>query len=291
MWNPLRQNRRPVVRSERRRRSVLAVEMMEGRTLLTAAAFQVTQDWGSGFGAQIAITNTAATPVPNWTLAFDFDRSITSTWDGSIVSHTGNHYVVTNAGWNATIAANGGTASFGFNGASGSVGTDQPTNYTLNGVALGQGATTPTQPALSVTDASVKEGGTAGTTPMTFTVSLSAAATTAVTVHYATADGSAKAGTDYQATSGTLTFAAGTTSQTITVPIINDTTAQPTTTFNLVLSTPGGATISKTTGVGTIVDTVAAPDRAPVAVNDSATTTPGDPGHGRRPGQRLRPGR
>ena len=137
MGTPWQQNRRPASRTDRRRRAVLAVEAMEGRALLTAAAFQVTQDWGSGFGGQIAITNTASTPVPNWTLAFDFDRSLSSAWDGTITSHVGNHYVVTNAGWNATIAANGGTASFGFNGASGNVGTDRPTNYTLNGVPLG----------------------------------------------------------------------------------------------------------------------------------------------------------
>lgn len=58
-------------------------------------------------------------------------------------------------------------------------------------------------------------------TAFTFTVSLSAAADEVVTVNYATADGTAIAGVDYAATSGTLTFAAGTTTQTITVDVID----------------------------------------------------------------------
>ena len=257
-------------RSSRRARH-LAVEAMEGRTLLTAAAFQVTQDWGSGFGGQVAITNTQATPVNNWSLAFDFDRSITSIWDGKITSHVGNHYVVTNAGWNATIAANGGTAEFGFNGAPGNVGTDHPTNYTLNGVPIGGGvAGTPT---LSVGDISVREGGRAGTAPITFTVSLSAASTGAVSVHYATADGTAQDREDYLATSGTLTFAPGTVRQTVTVSVINDTAPSAAETFDLKLSAPVGATIARGTGVGTIVDTLL----PPVATADSARTTPGTP--------------
>src|SRR3954466_2623988 len=79
------------------------LEALEGRALLTSAAFALTADWGSGFGGQISITNTQATPVTNWRLAFDWDRSITDIWDATIVSHLGNHYVIQNGGWNGTI--------------------------------------------------------------------------------------------------------------------------------------------------------------------------------------------
>lgn len=64
-----------------------------------------------------------------------------------------------------------------------------------------------------------------GTTPFTFTVSLSAAYDRAVTVNYATGDRTAVAGTDYLASSGTLTFAPGETTKTITVEVLPAATA------------------------------------------------------------------
>src|SRR5580700_6159479 len=123
MLNPrsLRAARRE--RRRRVRRFARAVESLEGRVMLSSAAFAATSDWGSGFGGQITIANTQSTAVNNWRLSFDWDRSITQIWDGSIESHTGNQYVITNAGWNSTIAPNG-TAEFGFNGSPGNVGTD-----------------------------------------------------------------------------------------------------------------------------------------------------------------------
>ena len=63
-------------------------------------------------------------------------------------------------------------------------------------------------PALAVDDVSVTEGD-AGTVDATFTVSLSAPSGRAVTVDYATANGTATAAADYTAAAGTLAFAAG----------------------------------------------------------------------------------
>ncbi len=114
------------------------LERLEDRTLLLSAAFAVTSDWGTGFGGQITINNTQSTAVSNWTLSFNFDRSITSIWDASIKSHTGSSYVITNAGWSSTIPANG-SVNFGFNGSPGDVGTDAPSAYHLNGVSIGSG--------------------------------------------------------------------------------------------------------------------------------------------------------
>lgn len=69
-----------------------------------------------------------------------------------------------------------------------------------------------------------------------------------VTVNFTTADGSAVAGQDYTATSGTLTFAGGETTKTITVPITNDTAFETVESFTVVLSTPtGGAVIDVAT--------------------------------------------
>ncbi len=65
-----------------------------------------------------------------------------------------------------------------------------------------------------------------------------------VSVQYATADGTAKAGSDYTATSGTLTFAAGESVKTIAVPILADRLDEPDETFTFTLSNvSGGATL------------------------------------------------
>ncbi|MBE7416662.1 MAG: tandem-95 repeat protein [Ideonella sp.] len=110
-------------------------------------------------------------------------------------------------------------------------------------------------PTLAVNDVSVNEA--AGTA--TFTVTLSAASGQTVTVDFGTANGSATAGADYSAASGTLTFAPGTTTQTITVPITNDALFEGNESFTVTLASPTNATIADGTGVGTIVDNDAAP--------------------------------
>ena len=107
-------------------------------------------------------------------------------------------------------------------------------------------------PGLSIADAApVAEGGEA-----TFTVSLSPASSESVTVAYATQDGTAVAGSDYTAASGTLEFEPGVTSHTIRVAVLNDTTVEPTETFTVELSDPVRATLADGTGVGTITDDV-----------------------------------
>ena len=74
-----------------------------------------------------------------------------------------------------------------------------------------------------------------------FAVSLSRASSGAVSVDYATADGTATAGEDYTATSGTLTFAAGETAKTVSVPLLDDAVDEGKETFVLRLSNPRGA--------------------------------------------------
>ena len=107
-------------------------------------------------------------------------------------------------------------------------------------------------PALSITDAvPVAEGGDA-----TFMVSLSPASSELVTVAYATQDGTAVAGSDYTAASGTLQFDPGMTSHTIRVAVLNDTAVEPTETFAVEFSDPVRATLADGTGVGTITDDV-----------------------------------
>jgi T1SS-143 domain-containing protein len=87
-----------------------------------------------------------------------------------------------------------------------------------------------------------------------YTVTLSNAATTAITVNYGTTNGTATAVSDYTTTSGTLTFAAGETSKTITVAINNDTLFEGAETFTMNLSAPIGATLGAATSTTTIID-------------------------------------
>src|SRR5262249_43330750 len=110
----------------------------------------------------------------------------------------------------------------------------------------------PVLPTLSIGDASVSEGD-AGTTALTFTVTLSAPYTRTVTVPYATADGSATtADDDYAASSGTLTFAPGETSRPATLQVNGDTKYEPGETLPVVHGSPSRATLADGTGVGTI---------------------------------------
>jgi hypothetical protein len=254
-----RSNRR--LNKPRRRAAFRALacglEALEDRNLLTAnvsAAFTVTQDWGSGFQGQFAISNQQAVSVPAWQLEFDFSKNITSVWDATIVSHTGNHYVVKGASYDSTLAAQS-QLTFGFLAAGSSSGVT-PSNYELNGVPLGsQGAALP---SLSIGNVSMSEGNS-GQSNMTFNVALSAASTSQVTVNYATSNGTAQAGSDYLSTSGTLTFAPGQTIKQIQVPILGDTTVESDETFTVTLSGAAGAIISQPTGTGTIVNDDVAP--------------------------------
>ena len=103
--------------------------------------------------------------------------------------------------------------------------------------------------ALSVADARAEEA--TGAT-VDFTVTLSRAASRPVTVDYATSDGTATAGADYTATSGTLTFAAGASSQTVSVPVLDDIHDDDGETFTLTFSNPSGAWIADGQATGTI---------------------------------------
>jgi hypothetical protein len=108
-------------------------------------------------------------------------------------------------------------------------------------------------PALSIADLAIAEG-QAGSLVATPTVTLSAPSATDVTVAFATSDGTATAGADYTATSGTLTFTAGTTTQQVPVTILGDTGHESGETVVVTLSNAVGATLADTTGVVTITN-------------------------------------
>jgi beta-glucanase (GH16 family) len=94
----------------------------------------------------------------------------------------------------------------------------------------------------------------AQTAPFRFYVDLSAASQQSVSVNYATADGTAKAGTDYTASSGTLTIPAGQTEAYVDVPIKGDSLRQADQIFYVNLSAPVNATLGTSQATGTIIN-------------------------------------
>jgi len=124
-------------------------------------------------------------------------------------------------------------------------------------------------PAFSINNVTAEEGNN-----LTFTISKSGLTANSHNISYATANGTASAGSDYTSKSGTLTFTAAQSSKTVTITGIEDGTVESNETFYVNLSSAtGGATISDSQGVGTITNDDA-PNSPPVAVNDSINNVP-----------------
>ena len=114
---------------------------------------------------------------------------------------------------------------------------------------------------IRIQDGKAREGKDAG---IDFAVTLNRASSETVSVDYATADGTAKAGEDYTAVSGTLTFAAGETEKTVHVPILDDDVDEGREEFEMRLSNESGAYLRNMhkAATGTIRNT----DRVPAAL-------------------------
>ena len=131
-----------------------------------------------------------------------------------------------------------------------------------DGVGLGTIQTDDAQPTIAINHVPRAEGNI-GSTQFVFTVTLSNPSWQTITVAFATADGSATAGVDYEATSGTLTFQPGQTTRTIVVTVNGDTTDEPGPAFPppglgekffVNLSGPVNATLLDAQGSGLIQD-------------------------------------
>lgn len=205
-------------------------------SLSKAAPFTVTVDYASSDGTAVAGSDYTAV---NNTLTFT--PGVTSrSFTVPIIDDTANEVAETinlalsNATpASVTISSLGGTAL----------------------VTVEDNDTTPTV-KFSASEYSVRENGGSAE----ITVLLSSSSALPVTVQYATSNGVALAGSDYTAASGTLTFAAGETSETFTVAITDDSVGETDEPLNLKLSSPQNATLSTpNTAQLTIVDDDAAP--------------------------------
>jgi uncharacterized repeat protein (TIGR01451 family) len=151
------------------------------------------------------------------------------------------------------------------------------TNATAATICRGQGQLTILDddpvPGLEISDASVAEGNS-GTTAAVFNVTLVGATRQTVTVTFATADGTATAGSDYIASSGLLTFPPGTTTTNLSVLVNGDLLVESDETFLVNLSQPINAVLFRGQATGTILND----DSAPQADCPSllVLATPGD---------------
>jgi probable HAF family extracellular repeat protein len=132
-----------------------------------------------------------------------------------------------------------------------------PVNGIISGgLGLGTILNDDVLPTLSINDVTQVEGNS-GTTYFVFTVSLSSAFNQPVSVHYSTSDGTATSSgksKDYQAASGTLTFAAGETTKTIRIAVYGDQKKEANETFFVNLSGAVNASILDGQGLGTILN-------------------------------------
>ena len=212
--------------------------------LLTASFANVPADHnGSNFTFQLSFSE-------NVEAGYARIRDHAFTLSGGAIASASRKTQGSNQGWNVEVNPDGnGAVSITLPettdcDASGAICTDDsrklshPTSATVAG-----------PPAISVSDATVQEAEGA---VLVFTATLSHASSRTVTVDYATSDGTAVAGSDYSAASGTLTFNAGDTSQTVHVTVLTDSEDESQETLTLTISNPSQATLDDGTGTGTI---------------------------------------
>lgn len=137
--------------------------------------------------------------------------------------------------------------------------TFDPAAHQFNGMSANQtanfraAAVPQPPPVISVNNKSAAEGDT-GSASVAFNVKLSRASSSLVSLRFATADGTARAGSDYASAAGTLYFMPGQTIKTVSVQVAGDLSDEPNETFFLNLSGPAGAVIGDGQGLCTIAD-------------------------------------
>ena len=197
-------------------------------TLSSASARTVTVNYATGDGtAQAEADYTAATGTLTFAAGVTLRTIAVPIADDALHEDSETFTVTLNTAVHATLEASGQTAT----------GTIEDADL---------------PPQLSIADATLTEG--SGDGNMRFTVTLTPAAARTVAVNYATSDGTATAGSDYTSESGTLSFPAASTAQTILVPVLADDLREGDETLGVTLSGPTGAGLADATATGTIIN-------------------------------------
>ncbi|MBF0626633.1 MAG: DUF4347 domain-containing protein [Magnetococcales bacterium] len=204
-----------------------------------------------------AVTMNFATSAGSATAASDFVASsglltipAGSTSASFTVSVRGDTLVESDETYTVTLSNPGGGATLG-------------TSFVTTTIA-NDDAVVVAQPTVTLSAPAAVVEGNSGSRTVTYTVTLSSVATAIVTLDYATSGGTATAGSDFVATSGTLTIPAGSGSGTFTVTILGDATNEANETFTVTLANSRGAIL----GTSFVTTTV--------SNDDPATTTTGE---------------
>ncbi|MBU3078754.1 Calx-beta domain-containing protein [Sphingomonas quercus] len=256
-----------------------------GQSYNTLSLSGVIADQQNGFGAvSFAYPDTAQGTIqngsPDGIALVDGNNNVVEflSYEGSFKATNGaaNGLTSTDVGVAETGTANGtSVARTGTGSEAGdfSWAVSTSSHGSINAGQSFAGGATPIK--IKVDDAAPVAEGDTGDSTITFTVTRSGGAG-AFSVDYATADGSAHAGSDYVATAGTLIFAAGQTEAHVLVAITGDTVVEPDESFVISLgNATGGATIAQARAQGVIVNDDQAATN--VAISDTAVTE-GDDG-------------
>ena len=198
--------------------------------------FTVLDSWSTGWTGKLEVINGGPVDLSNWTVEFDAPWPLTpgNVYEATMQPSDGTPYVFTPPSWDPVIGAG---AGYSFNWVvNGSTDMSPPTNVKVNGQML-----TAAAPAVAIDPVTQPEGdAVAGA--VNLTVTLERAGASAIHVAYATLDGTAVAGTDYTATSGSLVFAPGEISKTISVPYAGNLVSERVKTFTVSLAGVSGQT-------------------------------------------------
>jgi uncharacterized repeat protein (TIGR01451 family) len=239
--------------------SIGDVSQAEGNAGTTAFSFTVTKTGATELPASVDLATS------NGTATAGSDYTATTGTVTFAAGDTNQTFTVNVSGDTVFEAAEAFTASL-----------SNPSGATVaDGSATATIQNDDTPPSLSIGDVSQAEGN-AGTTAFTFTVTKTGATQLPASVDLATSNGTATAGSDYTATTGTVTFAAGDTNQTFTVNVSGDTVLEPDETFVVTLSNASGATIGDGSATATITNDE--PNATPVvSAGPDATVAEGSP--------------
>lgn len=236
--------------------------------LLLIAAIVGSASTNSSALSPAALTAPTITDIANQTIAPNTATAPLAFTIGDDLGTAG--LVLSGSSSDQTLVPNGNIV-FGGSGASRTVTVTPAANRTGSttitvtvtdgdGASASDAFTVTVVPSLTILSASVTELDVEGPIIMTFDVLLSAVSSQQVTVQYQTVQLTAIAGVDFTAASNTLTFAPGTTQQSVNIAVSCDTRAEIDETLAVSLTTPVNATIANGFATGTIIDNDGTPD-------------------------------